>query len=286
MKVNDIAAKELVSELTKSKVVVSFSNKLIQEVVNIKGGSDLNADHQQIDSENIVDLKLLNIAFRPFSITINDRFTSTLDYYNLIDEKSVDSDYELYIEELRNKVINEIEENINLRINKWEILSYLSNLESELKEIRNNFEIPDVVVENEQGTRLIKHDEQFKIGKFPIYENLNIKIQNKYVENDPDLSHSEFLYRDELLSRYWDLQICIIERIIRFIEPREKVIEITDDYVKVINILPGHSSLRWNRSDTDMLELVIALLESGAIQNSTKDLTQKEAIQIFSDFFN
>jgi hypothetical protein len=54
--------------------------------------------------------------------------------------------------------------------------------------------------------------------------------------------------------------------------------------VKQINSLPAHSEIIWSRSDTDLLELILALYEVGAIQNSTKNLTQKEAIQAFSDF--
>lgn len=45
------------------------------------------------------------------------------------------------------------------------------------------------------------------------------------------------------------------------------------------------STLIWQRNDTDLLELVTALYESGSITNSTKDLTRKEAINAFMQFF-
>jgi hypothetical protein len=45
------------------------------------------------------------------------------------------------------------------------------------------------------------------------------------------------------------------------------------------------STLIWQKNDTDLLELVTALFESGSITNSTKDLTRKEAINAFMQFF-
>jgi len=49
--------------------------------------------------------------------------------------------------------------------------------------------------------------------------------------------------------------------------------------------LESSSTINWTKSDTDLLELIIALYEYGAIQNTTKDLTQKDAIMIISSFF-
>jgi len=45
------------------------------------------------------------------------------------------------------------------------------------------------------------------------------------------------------------------------------------------------NTLKWQKTDTDLLELVTALFESGSITNSTKDLTRKEAINAFLQFF-
>ena len=121
---------------------------------------------------------------------------------------------------------------------------------------------------------------------FTFYENLNIKIKIEGKgKRSFNISGDDFFRKDYTLSRYWDIQIYVIERLIRFLEPRKKVIEITDDYVQVINTLPPQPSLHWTKTDTDLLELIIALIEVGAIQNATKDITQKEAIQVFSDFF-
>jgi hypothetical protein len=52
-----------------------------------------------------------------------------------------------------------------------------------------------------------------------------------------------------------------------------------------ISELKSDHDLIWTRSDTDLLELIIGLYEQGAIQNETKNLTQKDAIKAFSELF-
>ena len=46
------------------------------------------------------------------------------------------------------------------------------------------------------------------------------------------------------------------------------------------------SEIFWYKSDTDSLELIVSLIESGAINNSTKNLTRKDAIAFFKNIFN
>jgi hypothetical protein len=286
MVVSDKAARRLLDAFTQIKVVATFSDKLIHEAWTILKDSEKVNGEKDALSESDRSSSKIELAYRPFSITIDDQFTSTLELPGSVDSLIVDPNYAHFIADLKTKVITEIEDNINLRIGKWDILSYLTYLESELKEIRNNFEMPDVEIQSSKGVTVINHDDPFKTGRFDVYENFNVKVEN-IVENGglPDFSHFELLYRDQALSKYWDIQLEVIERLIRFIEPRKKVIETTDDYIKVISILSTQPSLLWTKSDTDLLELIIALHESGAIQNSTKDLNQKEAIQAFSDFF-
>jgi len=90
-----------------------------------------------------------------------------------------------------------------------------------------------------------------------------------------------------VLSDYWRSHLSSITEILKYIEVREKIIEKTDDYVKVISEIPDlNSKLIWNKTDTDFLELVMALLETGSIQNQSLNLTQKEALESFSQFFN
>ena len=89
---------------------------------------------------------------------------------------------------------------------------------------------------------------------------------------------------DLAISPYLNYQNNAVKRIIKYIKPRLKVIKKAKDYV-VINQSNYIPKLHWNKSDTDLLELIVALHESGAIQNSSKDLSQKEAIEFFSEVF-
>jgi hypothetical protein len=282
MKISNIAAQQLLDEFIKSKVVVIFSNKLIQQVITILGKSEATDKNDEDGSEFGIETKILSLPFRSFSITINNKFTSSIEDSSMVNSSMIDPQYPSYIGTLKDKVLTEIEDNINLRIGKWDILNYLTNLEFELKEIRKKFKMSEVVVHSESGVTIIKPDAPFEMDEFPIYENSNIKIEFVGL---PEPGQLEIPNMEYCLSRYWDIQINVIERLIRYIEPRKRVIEITDDYVKVINILPVQPSMLWTKSDTALLEFIIALHESGAIQNSTKDLTQKEAILMFSDFF-
>lgn len=44
--------------------------------------------------------------------------------------------------------------------------------------------------------------------------------------------------------------------------------------------------IEWTRTDTDLLELIISLIESGSIKARNGDLTQTMAIKMFEQFFN
>ena len=134
MKVSNIAAQKLLDEFTKSKVVVTFSDKLIQQTFTLVKNAD--------GSEIIGEPNTFSTKSRPFSITINDQFISPME-----ESPVPDPQYISYIENLKDKVIVEIENNINLRIGKWEILNYLTNLEFKLKEIRNKFKMEESEVE-------------------------------------------------------------------------------------------------------------------------------------------
>lgn len=64
------------------------------------------------------------------------------------------------------------------------------------------------------------------------------------------------------------------------LKPKSSDIEIHSS-----NSIQNQRSLRWSKSDTDLLELIMSLYELGAIQNEDKNLTKEEAIQAFSNFF-
>jgi hypothetical protein len=280
MEISKIAAQQLLDEFTKSTVFVTFSDNLSQLILSMPNKSEEKYEIDGVGPDSIGESEVFSIPIRPFSITFNNHFISHSN-----DLQIVDPEYANYIETLRDKVLLEIENNINLRIGKWDILNYLTSLESELKEIRNNFNMREFEVQSEEGVTDMRPDPLFEIDEFAIYNNSNVKIKIKVPRGLTEIEKHEVLNMDNALSRYWGFQINVIERILRFIEPRKSIIEKTDDYVKVINTLPPQYTLQWTKTDTDLLELIIALHEAGAIQNATRDLTQKEAIQSFSDFF-
>lgn len=271
MKISKLAAQKLIDEFTKAKVDVTYSGESIDGYPQFWFG-DESYEIVPFESKEERFTKI----FEPFSLVINDTFVSPQNFPFKADPK-----YSPYLNNLRDEVIKEIESNINLRFSKWEILDYLINLEFELKEINKNI-VPKVEYRFTDKRPEGYIELPIRIEAIPdtIYENSNIIIKEISENILP-----EDLYLKFALSRYWELQIPIIERLLKIIEIRKAIIEKNDDYVKEIDSLKTQPTLLWSKSDTDLLELIIALYESGAIQNTTKDITQKEAIQVFSDFF-
>lgn len=248
MGISKEVSQQFISELNKSEVIAEF--------FEITGDSNKIFPIEKVDRLGSKETIWKNV--RPCSITINKTFTTP------IYSENVDPKYKPYLESMRGKVFEEIDNNINLRIGKWDIANYLTNLEFELVEIRNRFE-KTYVEEIEDH----------------IFKNSNIKVKIiGYLIRDFEIEEM-----DIILSKYWEIQINVIETLLRIIETRRSIIEKTNDYVKEINSIPSHLTLEWERSDTDLLEVIIALFEEGAIQNVTKNLTQIEVIQIFSDLF-
>lgn len=196
-------------------------------------------------------------TYYPFCITINDCFRHEVDKYKW------NSEYHLYINNLTEEVLREINANINLRVGKWDILDYLSVLKVNLNKIRNGYyEIQNDNVE----TNCRK-----------LYVNPCAKISS----SDDVLLNTQGTteWINFVLTDFWKIQMNSIDVILKYINERETIIEKTDDYVKVIAEIPViNRTLSWEANDTDLLELITALVESGSIQNSTKSITRKEAI--------
>jgi len=270
MEINRSAAYALINELTKSEVNVIFSDRrVIRKLVLIR----------EKPENNLIDKKLI----LPFTILINNRFQSSHQEY----EREIDPEYPPYLEDLRDKLISEIDFNINLRLGKWDILNYLTHLEFELKEIRDKYKInrEEIVLEANEELNKDK-DYETILDLLTTCENSNIEIKYKSeTEKGTPPDMNDIHYVTFALTRYWEIHLPIIDRLIRLLQQRTSIIEKTDDYVHKINSLSSQPTLQWTKSDTDLLELIISLHEVGAIQNATKDLSQKEAIQMISDFF-
>lgn len=283
VEITKIAAEQLIDELTKSKIVVTFDfDTILAGMGYLRKPDDSQEDYDR-------KKKLYEHKIYGFTINFNNQFISHVDDPSTYSAQGADNKYAIYINDLRISVKAEIEKNINLRIGKWEILDYLTFLETELKEVRKNFKFYEEKIIDYSGERIISPNDPFEMDLFSLYDNRNIQIET--ISDPPghpflmDKNSSSFRLMEMILSRYWDHHINVIDSLLRFIEPRKKVIEVTNDYVKVLDIVSNPQTFNWTRTDTDLLELIIALFESGAIQNTTRNLTQKEAIQIFSDFF-
>jgi hypothetical protein len=277
MNIIDVAAKHLLDELTNANVVVTFSNYLLDDDVYVY----YNREKLENESGPEINTERFTKIFRALSVTINDKFISPFDA-----PLSVDPQYPIYLESLINKVITEIDDNINLRISKWEILNYLTNLEYKLKEIRTNFKLIEMEVDSKGEFAIYKPGRSSEINKFPVLYNSNIKIKTELGgQLTFDCSHNEFAFKDYTLSKYWEIQLNAIDELLRYIDPRKRVIEVTDDYAKVLDIMPPQKILQWKKSDVDLLELIVALNESGSIFCNNSAMTRKELREFFENLF-
>ncbi|MFH0757261.1 MAG: RteC domain-containing protein [Bacteroidota bacterium] len=266
-----------IDEMTKSKIEIRFSGEYFHNAFPLWSPFE-NEDEEEdkevndkIINKGKYDINLLEPnmdggilkSFFPFSISINDKFESPLEFPFKADEG-----YEPYFRSITENLLAEIEQNVKMRIGVWHVLDYLTLLKFELKDIRNKFNL-------QKGRKIEMHD-------FPIYWNTNI---HENIINNEEYSPYEGLYVDYSLSRYWDIQIKYLDRVNKIIDTHIKNIKKSDDYVLEKEKESTYNNLLWTKSDTDILELVTALFEHGAIQNKTKDLTHKEAIKVFSDLF-
>lgn len=244
----------LFDELTKSEVNIKFTGELVYGYPVWFPGDE---------SYGIVEVEAKTFvmeSFQPFSITFNKKFHTPSSF-----PFNADKGYADHFKGLVQDCYNEIDRNIRLRINKWEILDYLSVLALKLTQILKNF----VSIENE--IRMLG-------GKIFVNRNLRFEYEQ---QNDWHLAK----YVDFSLSQYWIIQIEALKQLVDTINSRITIIQNTDDYVKAIESAES-GKLIWLKTDTDLLELIVALHESGSLQNISKNISQKESIRIVASLFN
>lgn len=269
MKIVKTLLEEFVKELTSTKVDVQFSDMSINAFPCFNpetGQIDMvETKHGAIKTIDEVVSSVSDNYYVPFRIIINDKFLDEGD--NLFHWRK---QYNSYIFNRTQDVISEIDANINLRLGKWDILDYFSVVKLKLNDIRSGFyEIGNNCVET-NCKKLLRN-------RFA-----SIIANNDKLRNTPGISE----WVDLVLTYYWNSQVRSIDKILDYIKPREEIINLTEDYVKPISALPQKNrSILWEASDTDLLELIVALVESGSLQNHTKSLTRKEAIEFFSEIF-
>jgi hypothetical protein len=113
MKINKIAAQEFLDELTKSNVVVTFYGDWCFGRPVINPFERLyTIEKREIEATITSSNKVIKVcidAFQPFSIIINNKFKTSEDY-----PFEVDQYYRPHINNLRDKVIDEINYNYNV----------------------------------------------------------------------------------------------------------------------------------------------------------------------------
>lgn len=160
-----------------------------------------------------------------------------------------DSYFDMYIDSIK----TEVEKNLGLPIATSVKVEYLDEIITFFKELDND------IFENEDG-RLESNRQGFT-------------IRNQF-SGDRTMRDNFYTYLVGSKEAFRDTIIWLHNKL-------ESIIPDTSD----ANNLPQQPKLVWNRSDTDLLELVVSLYESGAVQNPSKDLSQKGIIEIMSSVF-
>lgn len=208
---------------------------------------------------------LYNVDYWDFDIKINDYvFVELINNFDGIN-------YLGYINFFSEKFRDELNQAKSIFNSKQEYLQHLYDILDYLEQVKTSYF--ELRIENDDIDCPVElHiDVQF---------NKNIKIipsdGNKYSKRDDFLKFCISLF----ISDHKKALDAVLISLKQIIERNEKTMDLSFSKKESAN-----RNLLWTKTDTDLLELIIALYETGAIQNATKDLTQKEAIQVFSDFF-
>ena len=269
MEIATLKSEALFEELTTLNIEIQFSDKVYEGYPWMNPITD-EISITEVSSREIKTTDGKTIAwdshpYIPFTVVFNEKYIHPEEklFYN-------NWKYSRHLNSLTKNTIEEIDKNIKLRMGIWDILDYFSTIKIRLRDILNEFK-------QIKNTCPDRHEVLYQRSDAPIKTNLPEETCYPTINN----------WIHFALSHFWREQVSCINKIIDYIEIREKIVEKSDDYVKAIADIPvSLGTLIWRKNDTDLLELITALVESGSIQNSTKDLTRKEAIELISQFFN
>lgn len=197
---------------------------------------------------------------------------------------------EIICQELFTEVlINNIEATMSqepvlvLKYNEESLSSFIKRITSIREEIDLNLSLNDSQSINSYLDRvknflikcdtLIKEDEK---GNLTCSTFHLIKIPKYVYSNEEYPSYQEFLRK---------LKVAIRKEVNYLIQVSDKLNGKTENKEQPINLSVGGSSLTWNRNINDLVELVKALKLSGAINNSSNNLTLDEAYKFFGNLF-
>ena len=112
------------------------------------------------------------------------------------------------------------------------------------------------------------------VRKWEILRNLAVKVKFVPVEKNVDN-----WYYDYRISEYLKTQKYHVENIIKYISTR---LEYSN--LKFLN-KNASRNIKWKATDTDLIELIVALLETNSIVSNDNKISRKELIAEFSAFF-
>jgi hypothetical protein len=105
------------------------------------------------------------------------------------------------------------------------------------------------------------------------------------IPNDEKKFIKEDLFIKHIISKYITDHKIAVEQTARMIKNYESAVE-RKDFLIVNNADRTQYDLVWNKTDTDLLELITALIETKSISNSKGNLSRKDAIGILTEVFN
>lgn len=121
---------------------------------------------------------------------------------------------------------------------------------------------------------------------FPLATHSNIKV----IPSESTKYDKEDIFIQACLSDFVRVQQGIFSKTLDSLKLRKEWLDYTNDQTFSLNETLGNklklNHLVWGKNDTDLLELITALLEIKAINNNRFNLTRKEAIEFFSKIFD
>jgi len=170
-----------------------------------------------------------------------------------------------------------------LKSNEESLLYFIDRITSLREEVELNLTINDSQSINSYLDRvrnflvecdtLIKEDEKGHLACKTFHL---IKIPKYVYSNEKYPSYQEFLRK---------LKVAIRKEVNYLIQVFDRLNGKIENRVQSINLSKGSVSLTWNRNINDLVELIKALKLSGAINNSSNNLTLEEAYKFFGVLF-
>jgi hypothetical protein len=181
--------------------------------------------------------------------------------------------YKKYLSSLRGEYLKDLNEKMKHFDNKGDYLNHVNDQLDLIKNIKINYYMSD-----EKNDDLYDFEFYIKLTKNSLV-NITSNDINKYQPNDD--------FNLLIISLILSQQLIFIDDAIEILQNRIVWIsKLDDNYFNAESQSKKVSSnLSWKKSDTDLLELIVALNESGSIFSNNSAMTRKQTIELFEDLF-